>query len=234
MSTPSAAGSQTLARGLTALEILADAAAPLSIGDLAERLGVHRSSAYRVLRTLEEYRFALRDEAGMIRLGPRLAALARAAAPALHTASIPPLTELANLLGLTAFITVLDADEVITLTSIEPTRGHATVGQRPGSRHHIRHGAPGHAIETELSAEEHAALFGNEALSEGAAQCRELGYALSHDEVIRGLTSVAVPLPVHGEPPAALAIITIGVPENLEAVVEALQNTAHRISRGTD
>ena len=79
-----AAGSQTLDRGLRALELLAEASGPVSIASLAEGLGVHRSNAYRVMRTLEDHRFVLRDEAGMIRLGPRLAALGRGAAASLQ------------------------------------------------------------------------------------------------------------------------------------------------------
>lgn len=43
--------SQTLSRGIRALEILAAADRPLSIAELAEALGVHRSIAYRILRT---------------------------------------------------------------------------------------------------------------------------------------------------------------------------------------
>ncbi|MFC6235832.1 IclR family transcriptional regulator, partial [Leucobacter soli] len=129
------AGSQTLARGLRALDILAEADGPLSIADLAERLGVHRSNAYRLLRTLEEHRYVVRDELGLIRLGPRLAALARGVSPALQSAALPVLTEFANEVGMTAFIAVLDLDDVVTLISVEPTRAHPAVAQRPGARH---------------------------------------------------------------------------------------------------
>src|SRR5690625_2072660 len=109
-------GSQTLARGLAALEILAEAESPLSISELAEALGVHRSNAYRLLRTLEEYRFVLRDETGQIRLGPRLAALARGSVESIQTLTLPHLTKLANQLQLTSFVTLLDSDQVITVT----------------------------------------------------------------------------------------------------------------------
>lgn len=226
------AGSQTLDRGLRALEVLADAAAPLSIAELAEQLGVHRSSAYRVLRTLEEHRLVLRDEAGMIRLGPRLASLGRGAAPSLQQATLPVLTELANALGMTAFVAVLDATEVITLVSVEPAFSHASVAQRPGTRHSVAQGAPGHAIEASLSAKEHAAVFAGAALSEAAQTALSCGYALSHDEVIQGLTAIAVPLRLDDEPPASLAVVHIGVPADLPAVVGQLQRGAERVARG--
>ena len=59
-------------------------ALPISITDLSEALGIHRSNTYRLLRTLEEHRFAIRDDAGLIRLGPRIASLAHGVAPAAH------------------------------------------------------------------------------------------------------------------------------------------------------
>ncbi|MFT4231862.1 MAG: helix-turn-helix domain-containing protein, partial [Leucobacter sp.] len=136
------AGSQTLSRGLRALELLAEAEHPLSIADLAEQLGVHRSNAYRVLRTLEQHRFVTRDQAGRIRLGPKLTVLARGVAPALHTAAMPALTELAYALGMTAFVAVLDVGDVVTLATVEPANVAASVARNPGVRHPVDRGAP--------------------------------------------------------------------------------------------
>lgn len=228
---PRIAGSQTLDRGLRALELLAEAAEPLSIASLAQQLGVHRSSAYRVLRTLEEHRFVVRDEAGMIRLGPRLAALGRGAAESLQQAALPELSEIANTFGFTSFIAMLDHDEAVTLLSVEPTHGHATVAQRPGVKHPLTRGAPGYAIESSLNPAEHRTIFSGEPLSEAAAQVRGRGFALSQDEVIPGLTSIAVPLRVINEPPSALAIVCIGLPDNIESLASALREAALRIER---
>ena len=55
-----APASQTLSRGIRILEILAEAREPLSIDDVAHRLGVHRSVAYRLVRTLEEHGLVVR------------------------------------------------------------------------------------------------------------------------------------------------------------------------------
>ena len=60
-------GSQTLSRGLTALALLADHGSQ-TIQSLADLLGVHRSVAYRLVRTLEEHRL-------VVRAGGRLAHL---------------------------------------------------------------------------------------------------------------------------------------------------------------
>lgn len=229
---PSAtAGSLTLDRGLRAIEILADANGPLSIAQLAASLGVHRSSAYRILRTLEEHRMVLRDDAGLIRIGPKMVSIARGAAPLLTQSTLPEITALANKFGMTAFIAVLDADEVITLVSVEPAHGDASVAKRPGARHSALRGATGNAIESSLTAAEHAHAFGGRALSDAAQNTLQRGYACSENEVIAGVSSLAVPLRIHGEPPAALAVLQIGSIDNEAEIVADLHAAANRIVR---
>ncbi|WP_241978624.1 helix-turn-helix domain-containing protein [Cryobacterium sp. TmT2-59] len=201
--------SQTLSRGIRVLEILADSDTPLTIAEVAAALGVHRSIAYRILRTLEDHGVVIRDAAGAVRLGPRMAALARGVSRGLQSAALPELTSVANDLGMTAFVAVLDRREVVTLVSVEPRQAHATVAQRPGTRHPLDRGAPAIAIQSVLSADEWAGL-GDEARRSEAHAVRERGFATSHDEVIPGLASVAVPLTVPGEAPAALAVVYLG------------------------
>lgn len=225
------AGSQTLSRGLKAIEILADAEQPLTLAELTDLLGVHRSNAYRVVRTLEDHRFVLRDQAGLIRLGPRLAALARGVAPALNSAAIGPVTQLANALGITAFITVLDADEVITVLAAEPSNVAANVARKPGVRHHITSGAPGHAIEASLTARERMDLLGSAEFGKAAEHARAHGYAVSRNEVIQGVSAIAVPLRISGEPPAALALVHFSLPEDLGPLSEQLHETANLIAQ---
>ncbi len=225
------AGSQTLSRGLRALEILAESDAPLTITELAEGLGVHRSNAYRILRTLEQHRFVVRDDAGRIKLGPKLTVLARGVAPALHTAAQHPVSELAYALGMTAFLTVLDADEVVTLVSVEPSNVSATIARNPGVRHPVDRGAPGHAIESALSPSERLAAFGSAELSAAALAAQRDGYALSHNEVIDGVTAIAIPLRIAGEPPAAIAVVHFHLPDSVPHVVDALRTAAEQIGQ---
>lgn len=225
-----AARSQTLSRGLTALEFLAAAERPVTIDGLAAGLGVHRSNAYRLLRTLEEHRFAVRDQAGLIRLGPKLTTLARGVAPALNSAATPAITELAYALGVTAFLTVLDADEVVTLVAVEPSNVAATIARNPGVRHSVLRGAPGRAIEAYLSRDERAAHLGDPEHTEAALEARRLGYALSENEVIAGVTALAVPLRIAGEPPAAVAVVHFSLPGPVDEVVDALRSAADKIA----
>lgn len=199
--------SQTLSRGIRVLEALAES--PLSIAGLAQALDVHRSIVYRILRTLEDHGLVSRDASGLASLAPRMAALARGVQPDLQAAALPELTAAANDLGMTAFLVVLDHTQCVTLLSVEPRAG-ATVAQRPGTRHSLSVGAPGIAIQSLLT----------DAQLDGTAR-RELdprGWATSHDEVVAGLGSIAVPLSVPGSPPAALAVVFVAGSHN-EAVV---------------
>ena len=61
-------GSQTLSRGLTALELIGSADAPLSVADLCAQLGIHRSMAYRLVKTLEQ-RFGFSARLSLHRCG---------------------------------------------------------------------------------------------------------------------------------------------------------------------
>lgn len=219
--------SQTLSRGLEALEVLAEAGSPMSIADLAAGLGLHRSNAYRILRTLEDHRFVLRDDAGLIRLGPKMALLAHGVSSSLQQAARPELTGVANEIGATAYVAVLDSDSVLTLLSAEPDRAHAAIAQRPGSRHPIGRGAPGHAIESILTLSERAALPDGTVLS--GTPLTE-GFAVSRDEVIPGVTSIAVPLRLTGEPPAALAVVHVGSQFESRAIADRLRLAAERVS----
>src|SRR5688572_26188157 len=138
-----APASQTLSRGIRILELLADAPVPLTTDDVAVALGVHRSIAYRLVRTLEDHGLVVRDSASRITLGARMAALASAVSRDLQAEALPELTSIANELGITSFVAVLDQSECITIASVEPRHAVASMVQRPGSRHAVTIGAPG-------------------------------------------------------------------------------------------
>lgn len=205
---------QTLSRGITALELLADADGPISITDLSARLGLHRSITYRIVRTLEAHGLVRRDAGGDLELGASLATLARNVSRDLQTAALPELTELANELGMTAFLAVLDQDDAVTLVSVEPRAAVAAVAQRPGTRHPLDRGAPGRAV--------------GRLVHRGTG---EQPYETSHDEVIQGLSSIAVPLEIAGRQPAAIAVVYLTGPVDVSAIGRRLTEAAGEIRR---
>ena len=216
--------SQTLSRGIRVLEALSDSPAPLTIAQIAAALEVHRSIAYRILRTLEDHGLVGRDVAGAFSLAPKMATLARGVERDLQAAALPELTAIANSLSMTAFLVVLDLNECVTLSSVEPRAGTATVAQRPGTRHSLALGAPGIAIQS---------LLGSHDLAERGITRRPLtegGYATSHDEVIPGLRSVAVPLLLPGRPPAALAVVYVSSERDSAEIADVLTSSAASIA----
>jgi DNA-binding IclR family transcriptional regulator len=221
--------SQTLSRGIRALEILAEAENPLTIAELADAMGVHRSVAYRILRTLEDHSLLVRDDAGRVQPGPGLAVLARGVSRNLQTAALPELTQLANALNMTAFIAVWDHQDCVTLVSVEPRHSAATVVQHPGSRHPISSGAPGIAIQSALTEHDWGQLAPTVPYRAEAAEARKRGYAASHDEVIAGVSSLAAPIRVPGGRPAAVAVVYIRSSQNPSDVAAALTAGAARI-----
>lgn len=224
----SAPASQTLSRGIRILELLSEAREPLAIDEIARRLGVHRSVAYRLLRTLEDHGLVTRDSAGRVVLGARMAALAAGVAHDLQAEALPELTTAANELGMTCFLAVLDRDECITLASVEPRHAVASVAQRPGSRHPVTVGAPGKAILSLLTPEEWPAGVDDRLRTE-VADAAARGYATSHDEVIPTVQAVSVPLPLRGRRPAAIAAIHVASPDDPGAIAERLRRSADAI-----
>lgn len=213
------AASQTLDRGLRILDVLAEAPGPLTIAEVATGIGVHRSVAYRLVRTLEDRGLVIRDQAGALRIGPHIATLARSVAFDLQTAAAPVLRELADTLAMTAFLVVLDQDECVTLATAEPRAAMASIAQRPGSRHPVTQGAPGIALQTLLS---------NPAEAPEVARARADGFAVSSGEVIPGVTSIAAP--VTGAYPAAIAVLFVTTDDEA-AVAASVRDAAQTVAR---
>lgn len=224
-----AAHSQTLSRGIRALEILAEAPSPMTIAELAKALGVHRSVAYRILRTLEDHSLLMRDETGRVQAGPGLAALARGVSRDLQSAALPELAELANTLGMSAFVAVWDQHDCVTLVNVEPRHSSAALVQRPGTRHSFSAGAPGIAIQSALTEAEWARQAPGKPYRPEARTAREVGYAVSHDEVIPGVSSVAAPIKVAGQLPAAIAVVYIRTDRHVLEIGQLLVRSARAI-----
>lgn len=200
--------SQTLARGIRMLEVLAAADGPVSITELSTALGVHRSIAYRILRTLEDFRLVSRGPRG-VQLGPGLAELARGVARNLQAAALPHLTAVANDLGVTAYLSTLDGRDCVALVSVEPRHQRATIAYKPGARHPLTSGADGVAIQMQIEENKLRELLTDEPAQSRLAQARACGYATSHSEVVRGMSAVAAPLNVPGQSPSAIAVVYV-------------------------
>jgi DNA-binding IclR family transcriptional regulator len=219
----SAPQSQTLDRGIRILEHLAGAGAAQSVVEIAQATSLHRSIAYRLLRTLEDHQLVERDAAGRYGLGLGMAALARGVRTDLQSAALPVLTSLAGELGMTAFLVVRAGDEAVTVTSVEPPDSAAHVAYRPGTRHPVGRGAPGLA----LLVPEAPSPDDRDALTEA----RRRGWATSHGEVIPGIRSIAAPVVGHdGTARGAVAVVFVDDGVDSEKAGEAVVAGAGKVA----
>ncbi|MDH6536097.1 IclR family transcriptional regulator [Aurantimicrobium minutum] len=207
------AGSQTLSRGLTALDIIGSAVSPVSVAELAQKLGIHRSMAYRLVKTLEQHGYVEKTPSGSLLLGIKLSTLARGVARTLQEAAAPVLAEIAEELEMTAFLVAYDGEAAVTLRSAEPLHAQTTVAKKPGTRHSIDLGAPGHVIRSQLFPVEYPPQ----------------SFEFSKDEVLAGIASIAVPLVVPGNQPAALAVLYLPHEVDMDHIAQVLRAAAERI-----
>lgn len=223
--------SQTLSRGIRVLEIVANSPVHLSIAEIAEKLEVHRSIAYRIIRTLEQHHLLNRDDAGHIRSASGLAVLARSVQHDLQAISTVELTTLANELSMTAFVAVWEYDLCTTLQSVAPLNSQRAIVHRPGSVHGMDVGAAGIAIQSHYTKEQWDALESTVDYRDAAVQARLDGYATSENEVIQGVTSIAVPIAQPGQIPAALAVVfASSTVDSYKPIIEELKLAAQRIT----
>lgn len=124
--------SQTVDRALSILSLLAEG--PADLGQVADRLGVHKSTALRLLRTLHEHGFVYRQSDQRYRLGARLFALAQQAVESLDVREIahPHLVELNGKCGHTVHLAVHEENEVLYIDKVEsryPVRMYSRIGK---------------------------------------------------------------------------------------------------------
>jgi len=194
-------GSKTLARGLRALELVATTVDGLTVQELGMALGVHRTIAYRVLATLEDFRLVTKDTEGHYRAGSGLSALAHHVQQGLREIVEPHLRSLARDLRATVALIVVEGNEAVAVAVIEPPNSSYHLSFRTGSRHPLDRGSAGRALS--------AAMPASPDDSAEVKEARERGYARTRGEVEPGAYGLAFPLKYEpGLPAACINLIT--------------------------
>lgn len=192
-------GSQTLARGLHALLAVVEAPAGLTVQQLAARLKVHRTIAYRLLQTLAAFGLVIQGTDGVYRPGTRLATLSDAFMPSLREAAIPAMREVAEQIGCTVALFVAQREEAVSVALVEPTTASFHLRFKAGMRTPLDRGAAGYAL-----------LAAGPPVDREPAEvtrARKRGYATSHGEVEDEMYAVAAAIP-NSQPPACINLIT--------------------------
>ncbi len=240
--------SQTVERAVAIIEQISDR--PASLGEVAERLGVHKSTALRLLHTLERAGFARRSDGGRYTVGTRLIGIATKALDSLDLRAIarPHLNRLNDACGHTIHLaSMLDSNLDTDIVYIDKYEGRTAV--RMYSR--IGKTASPHASgvgKTILAYRPDAALRDIEyvrhtattlasadALRADLAQIRENGYATDDGEFEDVINCVAAP--VRSGDGQVRSAISISAPKvvtplaELRLLVPDLLATAAAISR---
>ncbi len=196
----------------------------LTVSQVAERLGVARSTAHRLLAMLVYRDFAVQDDDRIYRAGPvlELAAHSQSQTSTLRAAALPYLHRLVDLLEETANLAVRAGDTVRFIASAECRRA-LRVGSREGMVFPAHRTTAGLLLLAELPETELDQVYAPERYRERPAErpdlaslrtelvrIRRKGFAVNRERSERGL--VAVGVAVRGADGAAQAGLSVSMP----------------------
>ncbi|UXA11971.1 helix-turn-helix domain-containing protein [Mycobacterium sp. SMC-8] len=183
---PSAPGSQTLARGLNALQLVASSPTGLTVAQVADDIGVHRTIAYRLLSTLAQYRFVAKGEDGRYRSAAALAVLGASFDNNVRQLCVPTLRALADELATTVSLLVAEGDQQVAVAVMVPTNVYYQLSFHEGSRYPLDRGAAGIALLSSMPPRP-----GERDLVQ---QTRQQGWVITHGEIEPNTYGLAVPV----------------------------------------
>lgn len=192
--------SKTLHLGLRALELLTNHPDGLSVTEVANGIGVHRTVAHRLLRTLEAHHLCRRDKFKRFLPGAGLVTLAASVERDLRTLAAPVLEDLADAVGATAHLVVQETDtQVRSLLVVQPQNAAVHVTFRTGQLDSIDHGSAGLAML--------AALPPRPDERPEVSLARECGFAHTYGEIIPSVHGISAVVP--GRPAGSMASIGV-------------------------
>jgi DNA-binding IclR family transcriptional regulator len=223
----------------------------MSLSEMARRIGVSRSSAFRLVHTLQRLGYLDReDETKNYRLGSRVMSLGYSFLASKDIAELarPDLQRLRTATRCSTHLGILDGVEVIYIARFaahKPVSAMIAVGARVPA-HATTMGRAILAFKPEAFVREHFSGRTLAKFSEGTPESldellatlrrdRALGYVISHSNFEAGIASIAAPLfDSKGE---VIGAINVSTPENAidvgrfdTSVCAALRSSARRIS----
>ncbi|MFE4451812.1 IclR family transcriptional regulator [Streptomyces sp. NPDC056796] len=218
-----------------------------TVARIAERLGVARSTAHRILAMLVYRDFAVQDENRGYRAGPvlELAAHSQSLVSRLRAVALPHLRRVVDLLDETANLTVRTGDTARFIASVECGQA-LRVGCREGMVFPAHRTTAGLLLLAPLSGDALDELYGAERYQDRPEDLPDLprlraelgrlrrdGFAVNQGRSERGL--VAVGVPVHDRDGTAVAGLSVSLPgvrydpHRLQSLVGVLRAAAHAV-----
>lgn len=242
-------GTQSISRALALLDAFTDEHPAWTVTELAETVGLNRTTAYRLLTALESRELVVRGEAtDTYRLGSGLIALGGRAARAnsVRVLSRPELERLAEEVGETATLEILSGQDMVIIEEV-PGDFVTSGSQHIGSRWPVYATSTGKAILSCLSPHEQAqavpkpirpltaaTLTQPTALQQDLQATRQNGYSVATEELELGFVAVGAPIfDADGRPIAAISLggTIIRIPqERVPDIGARVRAAANRIS----
>jgi len=246
--------SQSLERGLAILSCFTPKRPILGIADIADELGMSRSTTHRYVITLLALGYLEQGASRKYRLGLRVTDLGMSAlnSTGLREHAEPYLEELRQRTSYTISLAVLDGGEILYVDrarSFRRNQGNANVDVRIGSRLPAYCTAMGKLLLANLPESDQRELLGamklskqgpnaitsKKALRDELNEVREANFAVDDEELAKDLYSIAAP--VRNESRDVVAAVDIAVPSSMislgelvDALGPHLVSTADRIS----
>ena len=224
----------------------------LSVADLHEKLGIHKSTLVRLLQPMVAEGFIEQNPvSGEYRLGIKTFEIGRLYSRTrmmnIDTLARPAMQRLASKLGLSANLAIRDGDEIVYVETVEPSGSPMRLAYSAGDRFGVHHTALGKALVAFLPEEQRDSLLADMELKPLTPQTiatieefgteldrvTEQGYAVDDEESLPGLRCVSAPIWNGERVVAALSASgsTLRVTkERVEEVAAAVRETAREIS----
>lgn len=243
--------SRSLLKGIEILKMFNEETPTLSLAEIAERLGVSRTTPYRLLYTLQKAGLLQQDEnSKRYELTPQVLELGFTYLNTLQLPEIatPYLEKLRDETNASAHIGILDGREVVYIART-PARGVSTVHVTVGSRLPAHATAIGKVLLAFQPSDRLSGFFyGSEFrtyteytktalydLQNELEEIREQGYSISNEEFENGISSVAAP--IFNNQGKVIAAVNVAAPsfqvdqKMLENVfLPAIQEVAQKLS----
>ncbi|MGO0576066.1 IclR family transcriptional regulator [Ornithinimicrobium panacihumi] len=239
-------GVQSLERAFRILEVMADAGGIIGLSQLAERSELPLATIHRLVRSLVDLGYVRQEANRQYSLGPRLMRLAAESGKRIGVVAKPLLTEAVEELGESVNLAILDDDEIVYVSQVQPTGNFMRMFTEVGRRTLPHSTAVGKAILAGRPDEEVVALLGRTGMPRRTAYTlttpeefldvlrvtRERGYGTDEGEQELGVRCVAVPVP-HAPRPMAISMsgpTTRMDDETVEHAAEVLQGVARELA----
>lgn len=217
-----------LRRGLLVLETLASEGRPMSVGEIGERIGLTRSSMFRLAYTLQHMGFVEEvPESKLLRLGARVlnVGFAYLASQTLIETARAELEALRDRTSVSSHLAILDRREILYLSCMQTKSGFLST-MNVGTRLPAYATPMGWLLLSQRTAIELAHLYPERSfvpltdqtprnvadLRKRIATAMTAGHAISHGAVEPGGSSIAAP--VRDQTGAVVAAIDISAPDS--------------------